>query len=69
MSAVRELGHFIAGARVAGAGGRCSEVFDPATGTVTARVALAGRAQTEQAIAAAAARPHLGLVDPSVRGT
>ncbi len=36
-------------------GGRWNEVFEPATGAVAARVPLASRAVTEQAIAAAAA--------------
>ena len=51
---VQALGHFIGGTVVAG-GGRWNDVFEPATGAVTARVPLASRAETEMAIAAAAA--------------
>ncbi|HZP92343.1 MAG TPA: CoA-acylating methylmalonate-semialdehyde dehydrogenase [Burkholderiales bacterium] len=54
-SAVREIGHYIAGRVVAGSSGRHGEVFDPATGQVSARVALAARAEVEQAVAAAKA--------------
>ena len=54
-SAVREIGHYIAGRVVAGSSGRYGEVFDPATGQVSARVALAARGEVEQAIAAAKA--------------
>ncbi len=49
------LGHYIGGAAVAGASGRDGPVFDPATGDVRARVALAGRAEVDAAIASAAA--------------
>ncbi len=49
------IGHFINGQRVAGNSGRQADVYNPATGTVTARVALACRGETEQAIAAAQA--------------
>ena len=34
---VEELGHFIAGKRVAGKSGRFGDVFDPAAGEITAR--------------------------------
>jgi malonate-semialdehyde dehydrogenase (acetylating)/methylmalonate-semialdehyde dehydrogenase len=49
------LHHYINGRRVAGARGRFGDVFNPATGAIAARVPLASRAETEQAIAAAAA--------------
>jgi len=52
---VRDLAHFIDGKALPGAGQRWGEVFDPARGAVTARVPLASRAETEQAITAAAA--------------
>ena len=48
-----ELGHFIAGKRVAGTSGRFGEVFDPSTGAVTARVALASAAELDAAAKAA----------------
>ena len=50
---VREIGHFIAGAVRAGGSGRAGDVFNPATGTVTGRVALADRAEVDAAVAAA----------------
>jgi malonate-semialdehyde dehydrogenase (acetylating)/methylmalonate-semialdehyde dehydrogenase len=41
---MRDIGHFIDGKRVPGRSGRVSDVYNPATGEVQARVALAGRA-------------------------
>ncbi|SDH47148.1 malonate-semialdehyde dehydrogenase (acetylating) / methylmalonate-semialdehyde dehydrogenase [Sinosporangium album] len=46
-----ELTHFIHGRRVPGASGVYGDVFDPNTGTVQARVPLAGKAEVEAAIA------------------
>lgn len=48
---VRELTHFIGGKHTAGTSGLFGDVYDPNTGTVQARVPLAGRADTETAIA------------------
>ncbi|MFV6029204.1 CoA-acylating methylmalonate-semialdehyde dehydrogenase [Streptomyces sp. NPDC056264] len=48
---VRELTHFIGGKHTAGTSGRFADVYDPNTGAVQARVPLAGRADTEAAIA------------------
>ncbi|MEU7728532.1 CoA-acylating methylmalonate-semialdehyde dehydrogenase [Streptomyces sp. NPDC040724] len=48
---VRELTHFIGGKHVTGASGLFTDVYDPNTGAVQARVPLAGRADTEAAIA------------------
>ncbi|TXJ77389.1 CoA-acylating methylmalonate-semialdehyde dehydrogenase [Streptomyces lavendulae] len=53
-SAVRELTHFVDGKRVPGTSGAHGEVYDPNTGEVQALVPLAGRAETEAAIASAA---------------
>ncbi|MGD8976290.1 MAG: CoA-acylating methylmalonate-semialdehyde dehydrogenase [Gammaproteobacteria bacterium] len=53
------LEHFIGGESVAGQGGSFGEVFNPATGAVAARVALADRDTTREAIAAA----HGALAD------
>ena len=39
-----EIGHFIGGTAVAGRSGRFADVFNPATGEVQAKVALAGAA-------------------------
>ncbi|HEX5756949.1 MAG TPA: CoA-acylating methylmalonate-semialdehyde dehydrogenase [Arenimonas sp.] len=47
--------HWINGEGVIGEGCRYSEVFNPATGEVVAQVAMAGEAEVDQAVAAAAA--------------
>ncbi len=52
---MRQIGHFIGGRTVAGQSGRSADVFDPNTGEVQAKVALAQRSEIEQAIAGAAA--------------
>lgn len=54
-SAPRDLGHFIAGRSVPGSSGRTARVYNPATGRVAANVALASAAETQAAVAAAAA--------------
>ncbi|WP_405421353.1 CoA-acylating methylmalonate-semialdehyde dehydrogenase [Streptomyces erythrochromogenes] len=48
---VRELTHFIGGKHTTGSSGLFADVYDPNTGAVQARVPLAGRADTEAAIA------------------
>ncbi|MEO8715269.1 MAG: CoA-acylating methylmalonate-semialdehyde dehydrogenase, partial [Acetobacteraceae bacterium] len=50
---MREIGHFIGGRMVAGDGGRFGDVFNPASGEVAAKVALASAAEVDQAVAAA----------------
>ncbi|MFN9928909.1 MAG: aldehyde dehydrogenase family protein, partial [Phenylobacterium sp.] len=50
---MREISHFIGGASVAGASGRYGEVFNPNTGEVQARVALATGAELDAAVASA----------------
>ena len=52
---VRTLHHWVAGAEHAGSGDRFSDVTDPATGEVTARLSLASGADVEAAVAAAKA--------------
>ncbi len=52
---VRELNHFVGGTAVAGTSGRFSDVFDPSTGEVAARVPLASVAEVEAVIADAEA--------------
>jgi malonate-semialdehyde dehydrogenase (acetylating)/methylmalonate-semialdehyde dehydrogenase len=47
--------HYIAGARAAGTSPRAQDVFNPATGAVTGRVALANAADVDTAVAAAQA--------------
>ena len=49
------LAHFINGLSVEGTRGRFGEVYDPATGRVTARVPLASRDEVSAAVSAAAA--------------
>jgi malonate-semialdehyde dehydrogenase (acetylating)/methylmalonate-semialdehyde dehydrogenase len=52
---MQQIGHFVGGARIGPSnGGRAADVFNPATGEVQARVALAGRAEVDTAVDAAA---------------
>ncbi|GAA1886808.1 CoA-acylating methylmalonate-semialdehyde dehydrogenase [Streptomyces durmitorensis] len=65
---VRELTHFIGGKHTAGTSGLFGDVYDPNTGTVQARVPLAGRADTETAIAdAVTAQREWGSWNPQRR--
>jgi malonate-semialdehyde dehydrogenase (acetylating) / methylmalonate-semialdehyde dehydrogenase len=65
---MREIGHFIGGNEVRGASGRFDEVFNPNTGEVQARVALASAADVADAIAnAAAAQPAWAATNPQRR--
>jgi malonate-semialdehyde dehydrogenase (acetylating)/methylmalonate-semialdehyde dehydrogenase len=65
---MRMIGHFIGGKVVAGTSGRQGDVFDPNTGEVQAKVALASRAEVEQAVAsAAAAQPAWAATNPQRR--
>jgi malonate-semialdehyde dehydrogenase (acetylating)/methylmalonate-semialdehyde dehydrogenase len=62
------IDHYIAGKRQAGAGARLGDVFDPATGEVRAKVALASAAEVGAAIAAAReALPGWAATPPLVR--
>ena len=53
---MREIGHFIGGKTVKGTSGRTGDVFNPNTGEVQAKVALASKSEVETAIANAAGR-------------
>jgi malonate-semialdehyde dehydrogenase (acetylating) / methylmalonate-semialdehyde dehydrogenase len=65
---MREIGHFVGGKEVKGTSGRFADVFNPNTGEVQAKVALASRSEMEQAIAnAAAAQPAWAAVNPQRR--
>ncbi|MDT3687235.1 MAG: CoA-acylating methylmalonate-semialdehyde dehydrogenase [Pseudorhodoplanes sp.] len=65
---MREIGHFIGGKSVSGKSSRFGEVFDPNTGEVQAKVALASRAEVEAAIAnAEAAQPAWAATNPQRR--
>lgn len=52
---VKKIGHWIDGAAAAGESGREGDVFNPATGQVTGRVALASSTELDRAVAAARA--------------
>ncbi len=65
---VRDIAHFINGSLVAGASGRHSDVFNPATGAVSGRVPLASRTEVDAAVdAAAAAFPQWAATPPHIR--
>src|ERR1700689_1346540 len=65
---MKELSHFIAGQSVKGTSGRFGDVFDPATGEVQARVALASRAEMRKAVdAALKVFPEWSAVNPQRR--
>ena len=64
----REIGHFVGGKTIAGTSGRFGDVFDPNTGEVQARVALAAKAEVEAVIAnAAEAQIGWGAQNPQKR--
>ncbi|HWM48954.1 MAG TPA: CoA-acylating methylmalonate-semialdehyde dehydrogenase [Xanthobacteraceae bacterium] len=65
---MRTIGHFIGGKEIAGASGRMGDVFNPNTGEVQAKVALASRAEVAQAVAnARAAQPAWAATNPQRR--
>ncbi len=65
---MREIGHFIGGKAVKGTSGRFGDVFDPNTGEVQAKVALAKHSEVEHAIAnAQAAQPAWAATNPQRR--
>src|SRR6185312_11969101 len=65
---MREIGHFIGGKEVKGVSGRFSDVFNPNTGEVQAKVALAKHSEVEHAIAnAEAAQPAWAATNPQRR--
>ena len=65
---MREIGHFIGGKTVKGTSGRFGDIFDPNTGEVQAKVALAKHSEVEHAIAnAEAAQPAWAATNPQRR--
>ncbi len=63
--ALPAVGHFIAGKAIAGASGREGDVYDPASGTPSKRVAFATREEVDAAVAVArAAFPAWSRVTP-----
>ena len=65
---MKELHHLIAGKAVEGTSGRFGDIYNPSTGEVQARVALAGKAEMRKAVEAAkAAFPGWSAVNPQRR--
>ena len=65
---MKELAHFIDGAKLKGTSGRFGDIFNPATGEVQARVALASRAEMRKAVEGALkAFPEWSAVNPQRR--
>lgn len=63
-----DIDHYIGGRIVAGTGDRRADVFNPATGEVSGRVALANKADVAAAVeAASAALPGWAATPPVVR--
>ena len=64
----REIGHFINGELVSGTSGRFADIYNPATGEVQAKVALATVAELDAAVdAAAKAQPAWAAQNPQKR--
>jgi malonate-semialdehyde dehydrogenase (acetylating) / methylmalonate-semialdehyde dehydrogenase len=65
---MREIEHFVGGKEMKGTSGRHGDVFDPNTGAVQARVAMAKHSEVEHAIAVAeAAQPAWAATNPQRR--
>ena len=66
---MKEIGHWINGKHVKGTSGRFADVFNPATGEVRAKLALATAAELDSATAdAAKAQVKWGATNPQKRG-
>ena len=66
---VSQIGHFVGGKRVAGTSGKVADVYNPATGEVQAKVALASREELAAAVEnAKAAQPAWEATNPQKRG-
>ncbi len=65
---MREIGHFIGGKHVKGTSGRTADVFQPMTGEVIAKVALASKSELRAAVEnAKAAQPAWANTNPQRR--
>lgn len=65
---MREVHHFVGGKTVAGTSGRFGDIYNPNTGKVQARVALASEAELDKAVAnAAEAFPAWAAMNPQRR--
>src|SRR5881275_159434 len=66
---MRTIGHFIGGREVNGASGRFADVFEPMTGEVQAKVALASKAEVRAAVEnALVAQAEWAATNPQRRG-
>jgi malonate-semialdehyde dehydrogenase (acetylating)/methylmalonate-semialdehyde dehydrogenase len=66
-SDLRQIHHWVNGQPLAGTSGRFGDVYNPATGQVQAKVALATTAEVDQAVAAAAAAFPSWSAQPALR--
>ena len=65
---MRSIGHFIGGREVKGTSGRTADVFEPMTGDVQAKVALASKAEVRAAVEnARAAQGEWAATNPQRR--
>src|ERR1700684_1938601 len=65
---MRSIGHFIGGREVKGTSARFADVFEPMTGDVQAKVALASKAEVRAAVEnSRAAQPEWGATNPQRR--
>jgi malonate-semialdehyde dehydrogenase (acetylating)/methylmalonate-semialdehyde dehydrogenase len=65
---MQTIGHFIGGKHVEGTSGRFADVYNPATGEVQAKVALASQSELRAAVEnAAAAQPAWAAQNPQKR--
>jgi malonate-semialdehyde dehydrogenase (acetylating)/methylmalonate-semialdehyde dehydrogenase len=65
---LRDIGHFAAGREIAGRSGRFGDVFQPMTGEVIAKVALASKEEVRQAVEnAKTAQAACGATNPQRR--
>src|SRR5918912_1501635 len=65
---MRDIGHFIGGKEVPGTSGRTADVYQPMTGEVIAKVALASRAELRAAVKnATEAQPAWAATNPQRR--
>jgi malonate-semialdehyde dehydrogenase (acetylating)/methylmalonate-semialdehyde dehydrogenase len=63
----KTIGHFVNGRILPGSGGRYGNVYNPATGEVSGRVAFAGKNEVEEAVSAAAAAFPAWAATPPLR--
>ena len=65
---MREIGHFVGGKQIKGTSGRTGDVFQPMTGDIIAKVALASKAELRAAVEnAKAAQPAWAATNPQRR--